>query len=524
MRIGVDVGGTNTDAVLMEGSRVLAAAKSATTADVVGGIVASVTSVLADAKVEKTDVQSVMIGTTHFTNALIERRRLSRVGVIRIGYPATTSIPPLFGWPKALREQLGNHAVIVGGGYEYDGRLIAPLDEMAIANAARDFRSKAISSIAISSVFAPLNRDMEDRAQEIVLNEVPGADVSLSADFGRLGLLERENATAINASLVALAKHVIGAFREALRSLQILAPFFISQNDGTLMTADYAVRHPALTFAAGLTNSIRGAALLANLTNAVVVDVGGTTSDIGALQNGFPRESAMTTDIGGVRTNFRMPDLISLGIGGGSIVDVNAGATVGPRSVGFEISSQALVFGGDTLTATDLAVAGGLIDLGDRERVKHLDRKLVEAGLANIKSRVETAIDSIKLSADPVPVVLVGGGSILLPDHMAGASSVVRPRNYEVANAVGAAIAQAGGEVDRCYAYDDIGREAALDEARSLAIESAVAAGARRDTITITDIEEVALAYVPGRTTRLRVRAVGDMTFAPAPTGSGAGS
>lgn len=518
MRIGVDVGGTNTDAVLMQGNSVRAVAKTPTTDDVVDGIAASVDSVLKQASADKSDINAVMIGTTHFINALVEQRRLSRIGLIRIGYPATTSIPPLFGWPAALGAQVRGHVALVGGGHEYDGRLIAPLDERAIASAAREFRALGLRSIAISSVFAPLRRDMEDRACEIVLNEIPNAAVSLSADFGRIGLLERENATAINATLIDLAGHVVGAFGLALRRLGIDAPFFISQNDGTLMSADYAARHPVMTFASGPTNSIRGAALLAGKMDAIVVDVGGTTTDIGALRGGFPREAALATEFGGIRTNFRMPDLVSIGIGGGSLVDQHG--TVGPQSVGSAITSRALIFGGDVLTATDLVVAASLADVGDRARVTHLSRSLIDAGLADIRARVERAIDAIKLSAGAMPVVLVGGGSILLPDNLAGASRVIRPDHSSVANAVGAAIAQAGGEIDRCYAYDEVGRDEAMAEARAGAIESAVASGADRRTVVITDVEEVALAYVPGRTTRIRIRAVGDMQIAPGKSGA----
>ncbi|MEZ4571318.1 MAG: hydantoinase/oxoprolinase family protein [Thermomicrobiales bacterium] len=93
---------------------------------------------------------------------------------------------------------------------------------------------------------------------------------------------------------------------------------FFSQNDGTLMALEYATRYPILTVASGPANSIRGAAFLSRLEDAIVVDVGGTSTDIGILVKGFPRESSIAVDIGGVRTNFRMPDLISIALGGGT--------------------------------------------------------------------------------------------------------------------------------------------------------------------------------------------------------------
>src|SRR3712207_8914366 len=104
------------------------------------------------------------------------------------------------------------------------------------------------------------------------------------------------------------------------------------------------------------------------LDDAMVCDVGGTTTDIGSLVHGFPREANNVVQIGGVRTLFRMPDLLSLGLGGGTLVREEPLA-IGPQSVGYRLTRDALVFGGSTLTATDIGVAAGLIDLGDRSRV-----------------------------------------------------------------------------------------------------------------------------------------------------------
>src|SRR5690606_40239078 len=131
----------------------------------------------------------------------------------------------------------------------------------------------------------------------------------------------------------------------------------ISQNNGTLITTETASAFPILTCSAGPTNSIRGAAFLTGLDEAVVADIGGTTTDIGFLLRGFPRETTAANYIGGVRTNFRMPDVLSIGVGGGSLVDLpdGGGCKVGPRSVGFRLAQEGLIFGGDTLTASDIA-------------------------------------------------------------------------------------------------------------------------------------------------------------------------
>lgn len=509
LRIGIDVGGTNTDAVLLDGERLVASCKTTTTPDVEHGVCDAIVSLLGNAGVAIDAIGSLMIGTTQFTNAFIEQKRLSRIGVIRIGAPATTAIPPLYDWPDDLLAAIGNETAIVSGGYEFDGREIAPLDEAAIARAALSFRAKGIRAIAISCCFAPVNAAMETRAADIVRNAIPDARVSCSSAFGRIGLIERENAAAMNASLRDLAEEVVGSFRKAVRRIGITAPFYVSQNDGTLMSADDVEQLPVLTFASGPTNSMRGAAFLSGLNDAIVVDIGGTTSDIGCLTHGFPRESAVAVDIGGVRTNFRMPDLVSVGIGGGSLIDSGPASRVGPRSVGHALRSRALVFGGDVLTATDIAVAAGAADIGDRSRVAHLGTDIVERALDNIHLHVGLAIDRIRTNSQDLPVILVGGGSILVSRPLRGAPDIRRPPNHDVANAVGAAIAEVSGEIDGYFSYEAEGRDAVISAAKANASRAAVRSGADPHSVRIVDIEEVPIGYLPGAAVRLRVKAVG---------------
>ncbi|MCE0762350.1 hydantoinase/oxoprolinase family protein [Pseudonocardia kujensis] len=512
MRVGIDVGGTNTDAVLMDGDRVLAEVKNPTSADVTTGIVEGLRSLLARSGVAPEAVETVMIGTTHFTNAVVEARRLLQVASVRLGLPATRSLPPMVDWPERLAGAVGRNIYLCHGGHEFDGREIAPLDVDELKRTADDIAARGLRAVAISSVFSPINDELERRAAEIIRETAPDVAISLSSELGRLGLLERENATIMNACLAELAVHITEAFRAALRESGIDAPMYISQNDGTLMTVEQAERYPVSTFASGPTNSMRGAALLSGLQDCAVVDIGGTTSDVGMLVNGFPREAKSTIEVGEVRTNFRMPDVLPLGIGGGSHVHRNGSATVGPQSVGYLLTSLGRVFGGDTLTATDIAVAGGLAEVGDPSRVADLDPALVASALDDIRTRIAEAVDRMKTASTPIPVVVVGGGSILLGKDLPGTAELVRPDHHAVANAIGAAIAQVGGEVDQMYAVGpQLSRDAALEQARELAAERAVAAGAVPESVRIVDQEELALAYVPGNAVRIKVKAVGDL-------------
>src|SRR5919206_391665 len=129
----------------------------------------------------------------------------------------------------------------------------------------------------------------------------------------------------------------IAGFREAIAASHIEAPLFITQNDGTVMSAEMAMALPVMSFASGATNSMRGAAFLSGVQDTMVVDVGGTSSDVGKLRRGFPREANSVVEIGEVRTLFRMPDLFSIGLGGGSIV-TETPFSVGPQSVGYRLT------------------------------------------------------------------------------------------------------------------------------------------------------------------------------------------
>ncbi|MGH8927132.1 MAG: hydantoinase/oxoprolinase N-terminal domain-containing protein [Acidimicrobiia bacterium] len=511
MHIGIDVGGTNTDAVLMDGGAVLASVKRPTTEDVTAGIVAALAALSEEHRHRPADIEAVAIGTTQFTNAVVEGRDLLPTAVIRLCGPATRALPPMVDWPERLRRLIGGQIFYCAGGHEYDGRPIALLDEAELSDVVGTIRERRLLAAAITSVFSPVEAEHETRAAQILERELPEVAITISSEVGRVGLLERENAAILNACLRGLASSVVAGFERALSSHGIGAPLYLSQNDGTLMSAAHTRSFPVATFASGPTNSMRGAALLSGLSDCAVIDIGGTTTDLGMLRHGLPREAAQTIKIGGVRTNFRMPDVLSFGLGGGSIVRSEQGLSIGPDSVGYRLASDALVFGGSVLTATDLAVAAGMTDLGDPTKVAHLDRGMVNDGIDLIRRQIADHLDRIKTGPDPIPVVVVGGGSILLGDDLVGASKLVRPDDLEVANAIGAAIGQVGGEVERVVSYERDSRSEALARAQAEATARCVAAGANPDTVNLVDVEEVPLAYLPGHAVRLRVKVVGDL-------------
>lgn len=516
MRIGIDVGGTNTDAVLVDGSTVIAGLKRPTSADATSGIRSTLLALREHYPYTDAEIDGVMIGTTHFINALIEADRLTPTAALRLGLPATAALPPFVEWPDRLVKAVEGRAYLVKGGHEFNGNCIAPLDTDEIRRSAEDMVRNGVRSIAVTSVFSPVNAEFEEHAAAVIADTVgTHIPVSLSHRIGRIGLLERENATIINASLRELANTIVDGLSSILAELGLTAPLYLSQNDGTLMKVEEVRKYPVATFASGPTNSMRGAALLSGVTTCAVVDIGGTTSDVGVLKNGFPREAMTAVEVAGIRTNFRMPDVVSIGIGGGSrIRRSKTGVQIGPDSVGYRLLSEGLVFGGNTLTATDLAVAAGRTSIGDPSAVAHLEREFVDHALDEIAQRTVGLVDTMRTTADALPVVAVGGGSIILPDELDGIGPVLRPDHYAVANAVGAAIAQISGEVDRIFLVESGRRDAVLDDARQEAVDRAVAAGAGPGSVSIVEIEEVPVPYLPGNATRVRVKAVGDLQAA----------
>jgi len=513
-RLGIDVGGTNTDAVLIdENLQVAAAEKLPTTDDIYSGINAAIKTILEKSGIDRKLIKKAMLGTTQCTNAIVERKHLSKIGILRIGAPATKAIPPMVDWADDI-SKIAAHTEIIRGGFEYDGKELASFDEGAARAFFEKCKALGIKSVAISQLFSVV-RDDHELAAARLCSEVLGKDayISLSGKIGSMGLVERENATILNAALHEVAYRFTEGFVSSLAERGVSnAEIYFSQNDGTLMSMEQARRYPILTVACGPTNSIRGASYLSRLSNAVVIDIGGTSSDFGILQNGFPRESSIAVTIGGVRTNFRMPDVISIGLGGGSIVRDNGGnVTVGPDSVGYRITEKALVFGGDTLTATDIAVRMGLADIGDKSKAAHIDEGLARRALAVITETVEDHLDSMKTSSGDVDVILVGGGSILLPAKIKGAGTLHKPEHFAVANAIGSAISKVSGYYEKLISFDETPREKALEIAKSEAIQLAIKAGAKPETVEIVDVEDVPLQYQPNNTNRVKVKAAGEL-------------
>ncbi|OCF31991.1 hydantoinase [Kwoniella heveanensis BCC8398] len=533
LRIGVDVGGTNTDAVILDLSAgssrpVLANYKTTTTPDVASGIQEAIRQTLLKANVNKDIIQAVSIGTTSFVNSLIERdaSKLERVAVIRLSGPFGKLAPPFVSFPNELRRLLEGPCFFAEGGLQVDGSEISPVNPLQIRSICAEIRRQGIQTVAISGCYSPIDRIIlqEELVRDIVRAEIPGIKVCISKEVAHIGLLQRENATILNAALLKFAQTTIAGFTQSARTLDLSCPLFLTSNDGTLLSCEEAAKFPIKTFSSGPTNSMRGANFLANLGDhdrpketALVMDIGGTTTEVGVLlPTGFPRQASATHELCGVPLNFSMPHVHSVGLGGGSRVrkDHKGTTTIGPDSVGYKIQELGLIFGGDVFTTTDAIVAATqLKSIGNADLVKDIPEDEVRAARQRIRQMLEAAVDGMKTSAQDVPVYLVGGGAILVPDTLKGVSKIHRFPFCEAANAVGAACAQISGTIDTFEDTSKLSVEEVQRIVEQSAIDKAIAAGADPERTVVVESQAIPIAYTTGRC-RFYVKAAGDWTGA----------
>lgn len=512
IRIGIDVGSTNTDGVALdENNTLLTQEKFQTTEDISTGLFQALLKVIEDIKEDKKNIRQIMIGTTHGLNAITSRRDLANVLAIRIGLPAGEGIPPLSDWPSDLKQAIGNNVIMVKGGHEYTGEEIVAFSEKELKEKLRQYIGK-VNSVAITSIFSFVNPDHELRAESVV-RKVMGEDVliTLSHKIGGLGLLERENSTILNAAIRPLMIKIISSIKDMLEKLNVTnVKIYFAQNDGTVASSEFIRDFPIFTVAGPISNSIRGAYVLTGIENAVVFDVGGATTNVGVLMHGYPRESSNPIIIGGVRTNFRMPDIISIPLGGGTIITDK----IGPATVGYKLTREAISFGGTTLTATDVAMNIGDIDFDSADKAKVLkkyDMKYLKKTYREMLNKWEDTLDKIKTNANDIPLIVVGGGGFMIFKKLAGSSKLIRPIYSQFANAIGAATAIIGARIDKTYSYENVKREIALNETIDQAKLMAVEAGAQPSSLEVKEIEEVSMPYLPGNSVKITVKVIGKM-------------
>jgi hypothetical protein len=405
------------------------------------------------------------------------------------------------------------------GGLHVDGREIQSLDENEILSHIDNIKAKGLRSIAIIGIFSSLNPDQELEVKEIILKHIPDARVVLSHQVSGVGFTERENASILNASILPFAEKIIHSFIDAVENkIGHQCPVFLTQNDGTVLCAHESLKLPIRTFSSGTTNSMRGASFLGNIMgeSVIVIDVGGTTADVGLLlPTEFPRESSSYCTIGGFRMNFSMPQVECIGLGSGSLVrGTNGEGFVGPESAGCEILSRAMIFGGNEVTASDVVVSiNSYLCFGERSKVQgRFSDEFIFKFQARVKSMLESAVDKMKISPENIMILAVGGGSFIVPDNLDGASEVIQPEYYSFANAIGAAMGKISSEVHCIKQLNGLAKGEVLEELKQEARIKAIEKGGLETTIEIVYVSNDPVPYVDG-TYEFIVKTISDVYY-----------
>ena len=508
MRIGIDVGGTNTDSVLINNNKIESSFKTNTSEDISNSVKLSISEVIQNQPKEK--INSIIIGTTHLINDLLERKNLSKTGVIRLCGPATRLLKPLCDWPDDIKKSNNFITDFTDGGLEFDGREISAINKSEIQKLCEIYKKEQVESIAITGVFASVNPYQELEVKNIILNEMGKIPVSMSHQIGRIGLLERENATILNALLSKSAKKTFANLTKIISELNLKSKIYITQNDGTMASINDALNYPIFSLSSGPTNSMRGAAFLSGIENGIVIDIGGTSTDIGMLINSFPKESSIAVEFSSIRTNFRMADVLSIPLGGGSIINEKT-PYVSNQSLGNRITTDSLSFNGSTTTITDIYTNQNKANFIPPNQNFKLSSEVIKSVEDEIYSKITIAVDRMKTDSKNIKAIVVGGGSFIIPKKLEGVDLIKFPEFGEVANAIGSSMAQISGYSEKVFSTTDLSRNEIIEISKNEAIENAVKKGAEKKSIEIIDFEEIPLSYLPSNAVTIKTRVVGNI-------------
>jgi len=347
--LGVDTGGTYTDAVLYDetAGEILAKAKSPTThEDLSVGIAGAVDEVLGAVDIDIPSIAMVSLSTTLATNALV-------AGVGRPACLVVIGFEPGVVDRAGLREAIGNDTVVrVDGGHSSHGDELMPLDTAALA-AAVDEANDSVDAFAVTAQFSTRNTDHEEQARDLI-RELTGKPVTCSHVLSaQLNGPKRAVTALLNARLIPLISDLLAAAAQTLGSRGITAPLMIMRGNGSLVSAEFVRERPVETILSGPAASVVGAAHLVSADQAVVADMGGTTTDIAVVYHGTPLTSADGAVVGGHRTMVEAVRTRTHGLGGDSEVSLadrayGADLDIGPRRV-IPIGLLASGFGGSVV-------------------------------------------------------------------------------------------------------------------------------------------------------------------------------
>ena len=497
--VAVDVGGTFTDVVLcnLDTNQQSVFKTPSTPDDPSAGFLTGLRQILEVNGVKPAQVKHIFHGTTIATNAILENKG-SRVGVLvpegfkyvlEIGRHGTPRLVNPNSWIKPERPVRPRDIEEIPERVSSDGEILIPLDETAVRRAARRFRDEGILSIAVSFLHSYANRDHESRARELILEEFPNAQVSLSSEvLAVFREYERTITTVLNAYVMPRVSTYLGNLEQALEGEKVDSTVSIMKSNGGIVGSSVAVRQPVHTALSGPAAGVMATLQIAESTgvlNCISFDMGGTSTDVSLIKERHP-----TTNLGGNLGDWPiqlpMLDIVTIGCGGGSIAAVSAsgGLSVGPASAGAVPGPVCYGKGGEAPTVTDAnlvlgrintQIAGGILSLDGRaaaEAIQQniasplgLDQNAAANGILKIANNTMVgAIRNISVERghDPKDFALVaygGAGPMHAIDVAAllGINRVVVPLNPGIASAFGLLAAEFKNDYARTFLQQEPG-------------------------------------------------------------------
>jgi len=387
--IGIDIGGTFTDVVLLDAAtgRIHIDKLPTTPADQSIAFVEGVCRVSALIGAKPDAVLRVLHGTTVATNAVLESKGavaalITTEGfrhVLEIGRHDIPRKDNMFSWVKPVRPVPPDRVFEVGGRIDVDGTEHIPLDEEAVRQVADSIAASGVSSVAVCLIHSYVNPDHEARVSAILTERIPGVRISLSSEvLPVFREYERSMATILNAYVMPPVSRYVSRIGNRLAGDGISAPLLLMTSSGGVMGVEAVERTPVQTVLSGPAAGALGAArvaLAAGYPNVISIDIGGTSADVCLIRDGRP-SLTMRGRIGDWPLHTSMVDIVTIGAGGGSIARVSGGGglAVGPESAGAEPGPACYNRGGTEATVTDAHLLLGRLTgalLGDRFNLDH---------------------------------------------------------------------------------------------------------------------------------------------------------
>ncbi|MFJ5622845.1 hydantoinase/oxoprolinase N-terminal domain-containing protein [Peribacillus loiseleuriae] len=519
MKLGIDVGGTHTDAVILRNDgKLLSWKKQLTSSDIISSIELAAKEVLSEAGIAPHQIDGVFVGTTHVQNALYQPVNLSKTALVRITKKPSLVEPAVL-WPNHIKKYI-EKVYHLKSFYDYTGTMSETTtpshDE--IKQICIDIEKNKIESICIVGVYSPLYEAEEIYIWESIKSYLPEISITMSHEIASIGFIERENATLLNAIFSKVIRQAMIDLSVLCKKLLLNCPCWITQNDGSLMEIQEAIDYPIFTIGSGVTNSFRGASILSGLKECIVVDFGGSTIDIGKILNGQPEASLGSTSIFSIDVNMQVPKMYSLPYGGGSLISVKKESVQINETIVSNLEQQGISWGGNTWTLTDsfLKVYPGSFS-DEKMTSKGLSKLSTEACqkvINKVTGEIKEKINRLELKSEGFPVVLVGGGSSLLVDRLFGKyKKVYHPAGHHISNAIGACFAPLSAKTDKVFWLNDRTKQEIIEDETKILFQQLLDKGAKSESIELVSIEEFPFDYLKGEVLRIRLKALGDLEF-----------